>query len=118
MKKVFDQFSVRSGGRVVVCSNIPTIYRILNIHTTPGSVGRVQLLRPENVIIFFIRFSFLIRAEVSLSGFKIFLLAFFYFRSKQIMVVTFSFYEKIPNYATCNIFYEQKILKQIHLFQM
>ena len=44
MKKVFDQFSGRSGGGVVLC-NIPTIYRILNIHATLGSVGTVQLLR-------------------------------------------------------------------------
>ena len=48
LKKVFDQFSVRSSGRIVLC-NIPTIYRILNIHATLGSVGRIQLFRLNGI---------------------------------------------------------------------
>ena len=96
LKKVFDQFSVRSGGRVVVCSNIPTIYRILNIHTTLGSVGRVQLLRPGNVIIFY---SLLFPDQ----GWSIFQLlqnfpprVFFFFVENKLWWWLFYFIKKLP----------------------
>ena len=100
LKKVFDQFSVRSGGRAVVCSNIPTIYRILNIHITLGSVGS----RKSSAITswkcqFFIRFFFLIRVEISLERLQLFLLAFIFISVfKQIIAIFFFFLWKMPNY--------------------